>query len=322
LCARTHPHPAGGCSSVGVESTVVDLFRSPPCILRPGGVTLEQLRAFVPNMAVFGKSPSAPTPSPEPPPATAALAPATTLQAAGGCSHCGHPVDEAAVRLLTAQRHRAVVAADEVPSTPGMKYQHYCPEAPVVLLDYAAMAPAVSDALPHEAASPAQGGSTPELFTPAKPSMRDALAGLLQHWLARHGGIGGNNNANQAILCNSAAAVETIERADEIGVMLSLTPANALPTDLRADPQSVVLPRVCLLSPRVRDVCRRASVHVVATGPALADVQHLLFGTLRALDGQRVGCIIVEGVPERAEGLAIMNRLRKAATHLVPVAEA
>ncbi|HEU5348526.1 MAG TPA: L-threonylcarbamoyladenylate synthase [Ktedonobacterales bacterium] len=38
----------GGPTSVGVESTVVDLTTSPPRLLRPGGVTLEELRAILP----------------------------------------------------------------------------------------------------------------------------------------------------------------------------------------------------------------------------------------------------------------------------------
>jgi L-threonylcarbamoyladenylate synthase len=40
----------GGPTMVGVESTVVDLTSSPPRLLRPGGVTLEALRAFLPNL--------------------------------------------------------------------------------------------------------------------------------------------------------------------------------------------------------------------------------------------------------------------------------
>lgn len=40
----------GGPTSVGVESTVVDLTTSPPRLLRPGGVTLEELRAILPTI--------------------------------------------------------------------------------------------------------------------------------------------------------------------------------------------------------------------------------------------------------------------------------
>ena len=34
----------GACSEIGVESTIVDCTVNPPCVLRPGGITLEQLR--------------------------------------------------------------------------------------------------------------------------------------------------------------------------------------------------------------------------------------------------------------------------------------
>jgi len=43
----------GGSTPGGVESTVLDLNRE--LILRPGGVTLEQLRIFIPSLAVYGK---------------------------------------------------------------------------------------------------------------------------------------------------------------------------------------------------------------------------------------------------------------------------
>jgi L-threonylcarbamoyladenylate synthase len=46
----------GGPANVGVESTVVDLNRNPPLILRPGGVTFEQLRELVPSIQVYEKS--------------------------------------------------------------------------------------------------------------------------------------------------------------------------------------------------------------------------------------------------------------------------
>ena len=70
----------GGPCAFGVESTVVDLMADPPLILRPGGVTLEQLRALFPSISVFEGS-----------------------------------VDK--------------------PATPGLKYTHYSPDAPVVVFE-------------------------------------------------------------------------------------------------------------------------------------------------------------------------------------------
>jgi len=40
----------GGPTDVGLESTVLDLTSDPPRVLRPGGVTLEQLRSVVPHV--------------------------------------------------------------------------------------------------------------------------------------------------------------------------------------------------------------------------------------------------------------------------------
>ena len=44
----------GGACTVGVESTIIDLTTSPPTLLRPGGVTLEQLRDVLGEVTVDG----------------------------------------------------------------------------------------------------------------------------------------------------------------------------------------------------------------------------------------------------------------------------
>ncbi|MBU2495032.1 MAG: L-threonylcarbamoyladenylate synthase [Candidatus Omnitrophota bacterium] len=43
----------GGRTNIGVESTIVDLTRQPFCVLRPGGVSLEKLRAIIPQVELF-----------------------------------------------------------------------------------------------------------------------------------------------------------------------------------------------------------------------------------------------------------------------------
>ena len=75
----------GGPCRVGVESTIVDLTEQPPRLLRPGGITPEQL------VEVLGEL----------------------------------TVDKA----VTAQ-----IDKDEVVKAPGMKYRHYAPKAPVVIV--------------------------------------------------------------------------------------------------------------------------------------------------------------------------------------------
>ena len=55
-----------GPTRVGVESTVLDLTQNPPIVLRPGAVTLEELRTVIPNVAsrAVTPAPSGATPSP------------------------------------------------------------------------------------------------------------------------------------------------------------------------------------------------------------------------------------------------------------------
>jgi L-threonylcarbamoyladenylate synthase len=45
----------GGSTDIGVESTVIDVNHNPPLILRPGGITLEQLKPFLPTIRMFQK---------------------------------------------------------------------------------------------------------------------------------------------------------------------------------------------------------------------------------------------------------------------------
>jgi L-threonylcarbamoyladenylate synthase len=54
---------AGPCA-LGIESTVVDCTRTPPQVLRPGNLTVEQLRAVVPGTTLGPRHVSGPRPSP------------------------------------------------------------------------------------------------------------------------------------------------------------------------------------------------------------------------------------------------------------------
>ncbi len=75
----------GGPCRVGVESTIVDLTEERPRLLRPGGVTPEQLREVLGDLVVD--------------------------------------------KAVTAQ-----IDKDAVVKAPGMKYRHYAPECPVVIV--------------------------------------------------------------------------------------------------------------------------------------------------------------------------------------------
>lgn len=74
-----------GSSKIGLESTVINLTLTPPVILRPGRITLEEIREYIPD-AVY---------------------------------------------------HDSLIEEEEEvinPASPGMKYKHYSPSCPVVLI--------------------------------------------------------------------------------------------------------------------------------------------------------------------------------------------
>ena len=75
----------GGPCAVGVESTIVDLTETPPRLLRPGGITPEQLFSVLGDLTVD--------------------------------------------KAVTGQ-----IAQDAIVKAPGMKYRHYAPDAPVVIV--------------------------------------------------------------------------------------------------------------------------------------------------------------------------------------------
>ncbi len=75
----------GGPCRVGVESTIIDLTEQPPRLLRPGGITLEELKSVLGEVTV----------------------------------------DKAITQALSEH---------EVAKAPGMKYRHYAPACPVVIV--------------------------------------------------------------------------------------------------------------------------------------------------------------------------------------------
>ncbi len=75
----------GGNSKIGLESTVINLLTTPPMILRPGKITLEEIRKFIPD-----------------------------------CIY--HPSLKKDISDVSS------------PASPGMKYKHYSPSCPVILV--------------------------------------------------------------------------------------------------------------------------------------------------------------------------------------------
>jgi len=167
----------GGKTEIGVESTVINLLIDPPVILRPGGVTYEALKKFIPNITVAKQK----------------------------------------------------VEDNEVPLSPGLKYRHYAPKCRLILV----------------------------IGDPSK----------------------------QFEYINK----ECIRLKDRRPYILCLYSEHNHPP----------------------------SINVIKVGKDFKEIQQNLFSTLRELDKRKVELAFIESVEKKEEGLAIMNRIEKAANEWV-----
>ncbi|KAJ3297867.1 hypothetical protein HK104_011435 [Borealophlyctis nickersoniae] len=216
----------GGPCDCGVESTVLDGLRNPPAILRPGGVTWEELKELpgLENVQVY-------------------------------------------------KRDFVEAGMEAAPTTPGMKYRHYSPEAEVVLFELRSTS----------AATVANGdcvsGGVPSLEV-ARTRLRQTLDSEIHRLL-------------------SPTPPASTSSPSRIGVLRTWGDATtSIPTSATSSIEEYHLGNA-------------------ATSPL--DVARHLFQGLRELEDRGVDVILVEGIGEEREGLAVMNRLRKAAARVVYV---
>ncbi|MCI2425553.1 threonylcarbamoyl-AMP synthase [Candidatus Acetothermia bacterium] len=170
----------GGETDVGVESTVLDLTVTPPCLLRPGGITIEELKQVIGRVDLIG-----------------------------------------------------VEKTDSGPArSPGLKYRHYAPQTPLLLVSGAEMVAKII-----------------------------ALIAQYQGEGRRVGVLAGEENSNY------------YKEADYLVI-----------------------------------IGRRADLLQIAKN---------LFAGLRRLDAAGMDVLVAEIFDEQGIGVAIMNRLRKAASEII-----
>ncbi|KAJ3036108.1 hypothetical protein HDV00_003084 [Rhizophlyctis rosea] len=211
----------GGPSDGGVESTVLDGLRSPPAILRPGGVTWEALREL-PGLE----------------------------------------------SLKVYRRDFTETAMEAAPTTPGMKYRHYSPEAEVVLFELSEQKAVDGGVGEKELASGTErmrvavDKEIARLRSLPLPSDTPLKIGVMRTWSS-------NSNPSSNSISGSNSRDNTVEE-------YILGDANS--------PEAVA--------------------------------RHLFRG-LRELEDRGAKVILVEGILEDREGLAVMNRVRKAASRVI-----
>jgi L-threonylcarbamoyladenylate synthase len=203
----------GGPCQIGLESTVVDGLSDDGAIrvLRPGGVTVEDLERVLAEGAEDG---------------------------------------EDVPKVLVHRRDYTDEAMEQAPSTPGMKYRHYSPSVPVVLVN-------------------TRGESLSSKSNEASVSFGELLTSLRSD----HGSEGNASNFRIGVLAPSDSPLANLTAST--GASTQLFPLGTL-----ADP---------------------------------ATSANRLFDGLLSLEKDGVHVILIEAIEEDREGLAFMNRVRKAA---------
>jgi L-threonylcarbamoyladenylate synthase len=225
----------GGPCEVGVESTVVDGLSNPPAILRPGGVTIEQLR-----------------------------------QCPGW------------ENVIVGYKDKQTEDSSK-PRAPGMKYRHYSPKAPVILLEAGASQPAAEE-LKRKSRI---GIIRTKSWQPALDLAAEKVKSL---------------DTNGHAICSSPNdAVSLAPDADSS--RLSNLLRSVIQHQIPHANHFIVKPEAI----QVWDINLGAETEGVARG---------LFSALRELDKKGVEIIYVEGIDDKSGddiAAAVMNRLRKAA---------
>ncbi|KAG0254586.1 hypothetical protein DFQ27_006759 [Actinomortierella ambigua] len=262
----------GGQCSFGIESTVVDGLRVPPAILRPGGVTYEQIQR-VKNME----------------------------------------------QVQVYKKHFTDLAMEQAPTTPGMKYRHYSPDAEVILVEYieptATIPGNTSTTTTTTTAATTSTGTTRATTTSDVPAQYRVIleqieemkrAGKMRFGILRTSITRAQGTAAQAELSSrsslptppfTATTTATAAPVETSSTSTTTNVTSSAPTPSLSEPAVIEFP--------------------LGVGSQPDDVARELFKGLRYLDTQNVECIFVEGIKDQDTGLAVMNRVRKAASRTI-----
>ncbi|KAF9896841.1 hypothetical protein BX616_006662 [Lobosporangium transversale] len=276
----------GGQCSFGIESTVVDGLRVPPAILRPGGVTFEQIKQVskMEGVQVYKK-------------------------------------------------HFTDVAMEQAPTTPGMKYRHYSPEAEVVLVEYIRPSSLPLGQIKDTEMNGSRSNRVSD--TTHQPSLSSSSPHSSLHFSSQSSPISSLPPLSSSSLESTTGQynliMKEIERLKQHGKKRFGILRTSFTVPLPSPPTTTAMKAGMLIRKDKEDQqshgleTKRSTSENEATiiefplgqGSKPEDVARELFRGLRYLDDQHVDCIFVEGISEEDEGLAVMNRLRKAASRTI-----
>ncbi len=229
-------------------------------------------------------------------------------------------------------------ALEQAPTTPGMKYRHYSPDAPILLVDLeGAQDPPLGPSGSLRAAADAR----------VRGLVRREAARLLAQGPAQQAGSGGEvgdgleeepgeegqqghrrrpgrRRGDWRAEGRPGPLVGVLRTTCAAGQAPGLVPGDrASEYGLGSEAQDAAdgHPQGGGLAGGVPFLAARVCEYVLGAYDAPGVVARELFVALRRMDELGVDLIVAEGVVEADEGLAVMNRLRKAASHVVPLGE-
>ena len=251
---------------------------------------------------------------------------------------------------------------EQAPTTPGMKYRHYSPDAPVILIEPSGSGTggrtdndrveAVHRRALEEVRSILRGrfeeasaltaiqSSTVQLSAPFRVALLLTTAppgaplGLWVDCGGSRGDGGGSGSrcdvdqatadyllegASLAVAASDEAAVSAVQSWPVLhSTPLSVTRGLRTVLDAKETVEVVeVVQYVLGCRGRLNSGADPGSGG--SDGSGSGSVARGLFAALRLADEMRVSAVVVEGVADRDEGAAVMNRLRKAASRVVQV---
>ncbi|PVF99975.1 translation factor [Serendipita vermifera] len=187
------------------------------------------------------------------------------------------------IKVLVHRRDYKDEVQEQQPTTPGMKYRHYSPTSPVYLL------------IPNTSPIPPNASQPPDASLPAlspQSFLREVVAEL-------DDGSGGQSEKKRRLGLLSLTGSPLTTALQRVGAVDSVS------LEWVQHP----LGRVAGKSGGTGD----------GAGYEVAEAARALFDGLISLDKLSVDAIVVEGVVEEREGLAVMNRIQKAAGRVVGI---
>lgn len=289
----------GGPCDVGVESTVVDGLHDPPLILRPGGVSLAELRAhgrefgnrFADTAIGYKRQHHA-----------------TTSGINGNEYSSPSTTSTTPSRASSTPTQPSLPNYEEditgAPRAPGMKYRHYAPKGKLILFSDTAVqngrVQSKLDDLLRVCSLSADG--TTDTSTPPPPELRIGIISC--RWPSFAGlpvsvSIPGDSDASEGP--NIPEALST-SKYREITTVATATPDSLVSTSASTSTASTsTAPSTAPGSTSKSKNPARITLFNVQIGASTTTLAHNLFGVLRLFDELDCAFIFAETVPRSAE---------------------